>query len=229
MTLGKVMSCCFLAFALSGCSNQDEPIIGDEGVHIIYICRPCEDLLSYQNDMNDYTGEMMNADLHLFTTSSLKQVPEYSNPQRYTKEGDSFIEKQIATLIDPDNRYNGDYPIQIEYRTVACSNIRMSLYDSKDNFIADVTEQAHFATGANQLDCMGKDIIINASKEVVGLIKDGTTIKEYLEYKPMIFAEACFIFENINREFLTTGNYIRTEIELEDGTILVSNSSLRNR
>lgn len=217
MTLGKFFACCLCAFTVMGCSNSndDEPQIGaDQGYCLVYHCRPCEELQSYrENNHPDL--------LHLIVTSSLREAFGYRDPQRYTIEGDRDIETQIGRLLDPDNELKGMIPIQVEYRTVPCKAIYVTMYDADGNFVSDITDQAHFH---NLWEEDAYAILINSSREVLGVLKDGITIKEYLEYHPMVFAQTWLSFDDLNMEVLEEGGYLKTEIELEDGTILVSDS-----
>ncbi len=228
MTLGKIILCCSLVLALTGCSNNDDNMeIGNNGYHLCYSCRPSEELISYQNDTRKYKVDIYNIDLHLYVTSSLQENSSYPDPQRYTIKGDTGIEGQLKELLDPYKEYKGLMPVNVEYRTEPCKNIRISLYDKDNIFVSDLTEQAHFFTKSDELE-KRVDVLINSSKKVLGFIKDGTTIKEYLDCNPMVFAEAYFVFDNFDRNKLLNGYYIKTEIELYNGTKLISNSLLRN-
>jgi hypothetical protein len=52
----------------------------------------------------------------------------------------------------------------------------------------------------------------------------GMTIDEYLECKPFLFVNAHFIFDGLKKDDMKGGKFFKTEITLEDGTVLVANS-----
>lgn len=219
--LFKHLSCVLCLLSLTVSCRENEELI-KEGYRLVYICRPAEELISYNNDSCYYDGNLRNTDLHLFVTSSLKENPFYRDLKRYTIDGDPSIEDQISNLIDPEKKYTGITPKIIEYRTEPCSAIRISMYDANNNFISDITEQAHFVSTLYYPENYNNTMLISSSKQLIGTIKDGMTISEYLENKPMIFAEAFFVFDNLDRDLLLEGYYLKTEIELTNGTVLVS-------
>lgn len=120
-------------------------------------------------------------------------------------------------------------PVPVEYRTKTCKDIRIGLYDKNGLFISDITENArfHYVIGPNSREEDAMNLLISSDRKLLGRIKLGTTIKEYLSYHPMIFAEAHFIFDGVEKGGFSNGNYAAIEIELGDGTILKANSVLR--
>ena len=214
---------CLLVFA--GCKDSGNDTIGCEGLRFGYNCRPSEEVLSYYGDCE---SELRKSDLHLCVTSELRDDPMYRDPQRYTIEGDAYIESQLSKLTNPNNEYNGEVPIIVEYRTEPCSSIRISLYGADDTYISDVTEDARFSADFAWPNNYN-NVIINSSRTVIGVIVDGMTIDEYLENKPMVFAEAFLRFENLDRSMLAEGCYFKTEINLSNGKVLTSNSINRKR
>lgn len=230
MTLGRIFICLITAILVMSCSSETNTIIGNHGYHLTYIHRPSENLIAYQNDYSPDIIDTTCADLHVYVTSSLKEQPGYSTPQHYSIDGDKEIELQLANFLDPDNdKYTGDVPIPVEYRTEACKSIRITMYDKSDSFISDITDKALFfyANDPSDHSEVGQNIIINSNKKLLGKIKIGTTIKEYLSDNPFVFAEAHFIFEGIDKESFSDGNYAKIEIELSNGIILTASSSIR--
>lgn len=214
------------------CSSGDDIIIGNDGYHLTYIHQPSESLIAYHNDYSPKIIDTTCADLHIYVTSSLREQPGYSTPQYYSIDGDKAIEIQLANFLDPNNdKYIGDVPIPVEYRTETCNSIRITMYDKNGSFISDITAKARFfyVNDPSDLSEIGQNIIINSEKNLLGKIKIGTTIKEYLSYDPFVFAEAHFIFDGIDQECFSNGNYAKVEIELGNGVILTSYSSIREK
>lgn len=230
MTLGRIFICLITAILVISCSSENNTIIRNHGYHLTYIHRPSENLIAYQNDYSPDIIDTTCADLHVYVTSSLREQPSYSMLQHYSIDGDKAIELQIENFLDPHNdKYTGDVPIPVEYRTEACKSIRITMYDKNDSFISDITDQAHFfyANDPSDHSEVGQNIIINSDKKLLGKIKIGTTIKEYLSKNPFIFPEAHFIFDGIDKESFSDGNYAKVEIELSNGIILTASSSIR--
>ena len=67
--------------------------------------------------------------------------------------------------------------------------------------------------------------LLISSDGSVGLIKFGMTISEYLSYSPMIFFDTYFFFPNLERAVFENGNYVKMEIELDNGTTLTAYTS----
>lgn len=232
MTSGRIFIYLFTAILVMSCSGENDTIVGNHGWHLNYIHRPAESLIAYHNDYSPNIIDTTCADLHIFVTSALKVQPGYSTPHHYSIDGDKAIELQLANFLDPDNdKYTGDVPIHVEYRTEACKSIRITMYDKNGSFISDITDQARFfyVSNPNSHSEVGENIIINSEKKLLGKIKIGTTIKEYLSDNPLVFAEAHFIFDGIDKESFSNGNYAKVEIELSNGIILTSSSSIRGK
>ncbi|NMA73041.1 MAG: hypothetical protein GX963_02530 [Bacteroidales bacterium] len=231
MNVGRIFIYLFTAILVMSCSGENDPIVRNHGYQLNYIHRPAESLIAYQNDYPPNTIDTAWADLQIFVTSALREQPGYT-PQRYSIDGDKAIELQLANFLDPDNdKYTGDMPIPVEYRTEACKSIRITMYDKNGSFLSDITDQARFfyVNDPNDHSEVGQNIIINSEKKLLGKIKIGTTIKEYLSNNPLVFAEAHFIFDGIDKESFSNGNYTKVEIELSNGIILTSFSSTRGK
>lgn len=194
----------------------------DTGERLYFVCRPPENLISYHH--SESTNFPAAADLFLDVTSALRPDPSYNNRlDRYTIPGDKQVEKQIRALLDPDNsKYTGILPDAIEYRLVPCNSISISLYDSAGKLVSDMTDKAHFHVRDNVLN--GGYILIDSSKKVIGLMKNGMTIKEYLDYHPMIFSEVDLFFDGFDRKYLLDGYYFKTVVSLDDGRVMESDS-----
>jgi hypothetical protein len=205
----------------TGCSDSNDESIGDNGLRFVYYCRPAEEVIS---NMGDYDPNRCESDLHITVTSKLKYDSTYNSLQRYTIAGDASIERELSKWINPKGEYTGDVPVIVEYRTEPCTSVRISLYDVDSTFVSDVTDEARFQTNF-EWPYNYNNLLINEAKEVMGVIKDGMTIKEYLDNKPIIFSEAYFRFENLDRNLLSKGGFYITEITLSNGTVLISRSS----
>ena len=232
ITLGRIFIYLFTAILVMSCNSENDTIVGNHGYHLSFIHRPSENLIAYQNDYSPNIIESTFADLHVYVTSFLKEQPGYSMPQYYSIDGDKAIELQIENFFDPNNdKYTGDVPIPVEYRTQACKSIHITMYDKNDSFISDITDRARFfyANDPSDHSEIGQNIIVNSDKKLLGKIKIATTIKEYLSDNPFVFAEAHFIFEGVDKESFSNGNYVKVEIELSNGSILTSCSSIREK
>ena len=232
MTSGRIFIYLLTAILVMSCSGENDTIVGNHGYHLTYIHRPSESLIAYQNDYSPDIIDTACADLHVYVTSALREQPGYSTPQHYSIDGDKAIEVQLANFLDPNNdKYTGDVPIPVEYRTETCKSIRITMYDKNGSFISDITDQARFfyANDPSDHSEVGQNIIINSEKKLLGKIKIGTTIKEYLSDNPFVFAEAHYIYDGIDKESFSNGNYAKVEIELSNGIILTSSSSIRGK
>lgn len=85
-----------------------------------------------------------------------------------------------------------------------------------------MTDKAHFHVRDNVVN--GGYILIDSSKKVIGLMKNGMTIKEYLDYHPMIFSEVDLFFDGFDRKCLLDGYYFKTVVSLDDGRVMESDS-----
>ncbi len=227
---GRALICLVIAFAIASCHRDEEenyPLNSrSEGLHFIH--RPSQVVCIIANDDNKDTITCPN--IRVFVTSSLHNSPKFDPLQVYETEGDKSIEEQIRKYFDSDaTRYisgmGGDV---IEYRTDICHSIHITLYDKNHKFISDITDDARFYY--QETTSQGKEdeynrLLINSDRKVIGVIKIGSTISEYLSYKPMIFAIANFIFPNLPRNTLENGNYAKIEIELEKSRKLVGYTS----
>lgn len=232
MTLGRFFICLLATILMMSCSDENDTTVGNDGYHLSYIHRPSESLIAYQNDYSPNIIDTAYADLHIYVTSALREQSGYSTLQHYSIDGDKEIELQLGNFLDPENdKYTGDVPIPVEYRTEACKSIRITMYDKNDTFISDITDQARFfyVNAPNDHSEIGQNIIINSEKKLLGKIKIGTTIKEYLSDMPFVFAEAHFIFDGIDKESFSNGNYAKVEIELGNGIVLSTYSSIRGK
>ena len=143
MNVGRIFIYLFTAILVMSCSGENDTIVGNHGYHLTYIHRPSESLIAYQNDYSPNIIDTTCADLHVYVTSSLREQPGYSTPQHYSIDGDKAIEVLLANFLDPNNdKYTGDVPIPVEYRTETCKSIRITMYDKNGSFISDITESA---------------------------------------------------------------------------------------
>ena len=216
MTLDKFIICIAIIL-LIGCKEDDgylhEDIIYD------YKCRAAEDLVSYTNngfDKKDTT--LICSDLSLVVTSRAKEPNDSSLSGRPVNRGDLYVKKQLEKFFETQSVSTRTVLETYEYRLDPCIGIKILLYDANDNFVKDMTDQARFMVRTWQ-----PRVIINTSKELLGIQREGMTIREYLEMNPMVFAEADFMFEDFDRKLVFEGYYFKTEVELED-TVLQSKS-----
>lgn len=206
-----------LIVLINSCSSE-ELIDEDRGYGLEY-CHVSTDTLFIKR--NCYWGDDVDlsiSDLQIIVSSKYEV-----GSSNYYLEGDYDIEKQLANFIDPDGtKYNGFLPVPVKYTTEVCKSIRITLYDKDDTFIDDLTNRARFyyLYGPYAKEEDGGNLLIDSNKKLLGRIKHGTTIKEYLSYKPMLFGEAHFIFEGFAKDAFNNDTYVIVEIELENGKIL---------
>lgn len=218
ITIGRICALLFAIFAIESCDSQENAGFGDVGYHLAYRHVPAE-TLTLLVDNNQA------AELHLFVLSSLKDSIGYNTPQHYYLQGEASIEKQIATFLDPEGcKYKGDMPIEVCYTTEECSGISIFLYDENRNFVSDITNKAQFSFCRDQYDAseIGCNLVIDKDCHLVGRVLPGLTIQEYMDYHPMLFAEARFLFPNLDKDVFSNGKYAVVEIELANGTKLVT-------
>lgn len=227
MTLGKKNSFFLFCFIFVCCSESENDKMSVS--NITFAHRPSESIIALANDYTPYTIDTICADLHVFVMSALKEQSGYNWPEYYYTNGDKDIEQQIDKYLAPELRdYWGELSLIVEYRTEVCNSIRLTLYNSDGVCLSDITEKAQFYANA-PYDWSEKvqNLLVNSKKKLLGKIKLGTTISEYLSYHPMVFAEAHFIFPDLKKETFDNGNYVKVEIELANNTILtgVTNAS----
>ncbi len=218
MTLGRIIVCLFGLFSILSCGKDDAPTIwiGDYGNNIACEHIVPEKMSSVHNCFFPDEVDTANADLRLFVTGDDAISGDVSN-------GDKELEKNIIHAIDPDNECEGKVSITIEYTMKVCKSITISLYDKDSVFIADVTDKARFHYIYKEKEGYYQ-MLINSEKNVLGQIRIGMTIKEYLSYHPFMFVKAHFLFDELDKSDTSDGKFFRTRIELEDGTVLMSDS-----
>jgi hypothetical protein len=124
-------------------------------------------------------------------------------------------------------------PEEVYYVTESCKNITMAHYDKNDNFVSDITDKARFycpeyfggVYNPDNFGPLGYNLLFDSNKKLLGRIKDGTTISQYLSYHPLVFANAFFVFPDLLMETISKGNYILVEIELDNDVILSAKAS----
>ena len=224
MTLGRFFLCVCSVMTLWACGSDESgewSPIGDEGYHLMFLHSPSEMLTVYNARRHSAYKE---SDLRVLVTSIPRTDPAYSSPQLYYDEGDKTMEQQMRSWIDPDGtKYNGDVPVVVEYRTEVCESISIKLYDKDDVLISDITDKARFRDAVETPE-VGSYLLFDSSKKLLGKIREGTTIEEYLSQRPLVFAEAFIIFPELDADFLNDGNYVRVEIALDNGLLLTANS-----
>lgn len=231
MTLDKLFIYLATPLFMLSCSGESEinplsPIV-DHGSGLSYLRWPAERLIAYQNECSNSNIDTTCADLLVYVTWDEMRSSGYPySLESYSLKGDKAMEQQITDFLDPNHDlYNGVVPIAIMYCTDTCKSIRMTMYDKNGSFISDITDKARFYYVENKREV--GTLLFNSDKKLLGKIKIGTTIKEYLSYKPLVFAVAHFIFDGIDKVSFSNGNYAKVEIELSNGTTLTTTSLMR--
>lgn len=213
----------FAALFMLSCNN-DVDEIGDFGYHLSFNCITADSLQVFENDYSPYVLDTTFADLHLRLMDS---TSKNGNGERIEK-----IEHQISLFLDPKgDKYNGDMPIPVKYTTVECKSISIILYDGNNNLVGDITDKARFHFVGDPYDSSedGLNIVIGADSLLVGKLDKGATIKDYLALCPMMFAEAHFIFPDLNKEIFEMGYHANIEIKLGNDKTLKAYSRNEHR
>lgn len=223
MTSGKFLLSCLFCLAVVSCqpdhTDRPDPII-QQGLFLIFRNTSSEKVCAYNNSSYLYEPDSCPGLLVVVSSADTSYPPP-------VKAGDQSIEKQIKGYLElmQGQKYNGDIPIIIDYKTDVCKSITLTLYDKDDNFLAEVTDYARFFDVREEPE-IGAYYLFNSQKEFIGRIEQGMSIKGYLAYEPLLFPVAHFLFpEYGDKEMLSNGNYILVQIELGDGTILTSKST----
>ncbi len=216
MSVGGIFICLLSLIGVSSCEkNSDSPTPNNNEGNFSCTCIIPEKVSSIHNCYSPDEVDTISADLRLSVSGKFSTE---SNPI-----GDSELEERILQNIDPLNQRGGMAYTRISYTMKTCKSIKISLYDKDSVFIADVTDKAHFY----YLMYKNNDyyqMLINSDKVVLGKVRMGMTIDEYLECKPFLFVNAHFIFDGLKKDDMKGGKFFKTEITLEDGTVLVANS-----
>lgn len=229
MTLNKIIIPSFIIIVLAACSKNSDDLNepGDYGYHLAFRHVPTDTVIVLENDYQPTIIDTSCADLHICIMSSLREELGHLTPQHYFFKGDAEMEQQIKEFLDPEGKkYNGTIPIHIDYTTEACQSIRFMMYNKDDIFISDITDEARFyyIYDPNSWEEEGQNLLIDSNGKLLGKIKMGTTIAEYLSCHPMLFAQAHFIFPGLQKDIFANGNYVKVEIELANGFICANGS-----
>lgn len=211
----------FSVLAFYSCHSDYDEELGDEGFRLVFIHRPSEAMKVfnlYETDENSFGVLVM-------VTSTLKEHIGDTTPRVYSIDGVQTIEHQINEFLDPDHTdFIGSIPVPIEYRTEVCKSLRILLIDKNEESVEDITSFARFHHVDAPVDWLdiGGGLIVNSDMVLLGRIPIGTTIEEYLAYRPMVFASAHFIISGVSKDRFTHDCYVRIEIELDNGKILTT-------
>jgi hypothetical protein len=225
---GIILLSSIVIIFLISCDNSGDSFKWSGGDGLYFIHRPSEKVYAYGNAFNADTV-ISCADLFIVVTSLHKEVPGYSQPQLYSIKGDKEMENQIRDFLDPNGTLypGGMVTTPIEYRTEVCKSIRITLHDKDSIFLSDITDLARFYFAGWRFEEVSylARLLFTSDKKLIGTIKIGSTISEYLSYHPMIFAQSHFFFPKLNKNIFDNGNYAKVEIELENDTTLVAYTS----
>lgn len=225
--LGCLSLCAIASLSSTSCDNDDnEFVIGDKGCYLLFQHCPAD---SVRTAANTYAEGEINADcldMIVLVVNKLHKHNWNDLYQPYYLAANKGIEQQLSTFLDPNGEYNGNVPIHFDYTTKVCKSITIKMYDKDKNFVMDLTDKARFHYKDNSYlgDEKFHSVIINSQGNVVGTMPLDLTISQYLAYKPMVFTRAHFIFPDIKKDIVNTGNYLEIEIELENGNTLIANT-----
>lgn len=219
---------CFIV----SCSKDDNDKIGENGFCLSFNNVPIDTLLVLENDYSPSVINTTCADLHVWMMSTSPNIGGNERFQSLPIERVGKIEQQISHFLDPKgDKYNGMMPLPVNYTIVECKSISIVLYDENNNLVSDITDKARFHYIGDPYSPYedGCNIVISADSLLIGKMKIGATIKDYLALNPMVFAEAHFLFPDLNKEIFNRGYYAIIEMELSNDKKLKAYSENRNR
>lgn len=232
MTLGRISIIFLLTLGVFVSCNKKQPQIiepvGNHGEHLYFSHSPCDTVTLISNSYfakSVANLECPDLSIRVVCYESLLD----SAPKQYYSKGNEVIETNIRDFIKKETGedFDGMVPINVEYRTEACSDIHISIYDSNDHFLSDVTDIAQFHyiydKYANPEEWVN-NLLISSKDYTVSKISIGTSIKDYLSFNPLIFGEAHFIFPGLDKQKFYEGYYFKIEISLENGKVITGTS-----
>lgn len=217
ISVGGLFVCLLALVGVSSCEKDEGPTISldNYGRNFTCVCVNPEKVYSNHNCYIAEKVDTISADLAL-------QVGGTTSSETLTLR-DSLVEERILQNIDPMSERGGTKYTSIFYTTRVCTSIKISVYDKDSVFVADVTDKARFYYYESEDDDYIQ-MLINSDKYVLGEMQMGMTIDEYLECEPFLFVNAHFIFDGLTKDDMKGGKYFKTEIILDDNTVLVSHS-----
>ena len=228
------LACIFTLFASckEDVNNDDKELVyGDYGYCLSFNNIPAEEVQVLSNDyyISEYS-EWVN--VHIWVQSFLKEVQEYTTPQHYNLQGNSAIESNITEFLDPEGKiYTGTMPLPVKYTTEPCKSIAIYLYSKNDVLVSDITDKAQFHCIDNlpQSKYNQENLLIQSENLSIQRIELNSTIQDYLQYNPMLFGEALFIFPDLPKDVFSNGNYVIVEIKLVSGKTIKAKSTESKR
>lgn len=228
MTLIKniLLFCSALLFVVS--CNQDRPAPGEEGYFLYFSNSPADTMVLRANSyLADPEANMNCLDL-LISTVAYESLEDF-DPKQYYSNANKEIENNISNYLleTTGMKFDGGMPLKVEYRTEICTDINILLFDKNDQLISDITDQArfHYVYSEFAMEDVVANLLVTSGKQDVHKIDLGSTISEYLSFEPLVFANAHFIFPELEKDILENGNYLKVEIQLDNGNILTSISN----
>lgn len=231
MTLGRASIIFLLTLGVFVSCNKKQPQIiapgANQGYRLSFYHSPCDTVTLISNSyFAESVANLECPDLSIrvvcyesLLDSALKQ---------YYSKGNEVIETNIRDFIrkETGEDYDGMIPNRIQYRTEACSDMHISIYDSNDHFISDVTDiaQFHYIYDKDDPEDWIYNLLISSKDYTVSKISIGTSIKDYLSFNPLIFGEAHFIFPGLDKQKFYEGYYFKIEISLENGKVITGTS-----
>lgn len=231
MISGKkiILLCCLALGAIISCNDKTDPKEDDiapgenMGRALLFSHSPSDTILLNVNCY--YAKPEINMDcLDLEVIPVAFEWLEDSAPKQYYSPADKEIESMLSAFIrkTTGDEFEGDYPLWTEYRTEACTDIKIEMYNNDDLLISDITDKARFhyiySCYAGEED--SANILITEDRKRILKIPIGTTIQEYLSFNPLLFAHAHFVFPEIDKNVLETGCHFKVYIQLKDGRLL---------
>lgn len=225
MTLIKniLLFCSALLFVVS--CDQDIPAPGEYGYFLYFSKSPADTMVLRTNCYLAEPEVNMDCPDLLITTVAYESLEDFGSKQYYS-DANKGIENNISDyLLETTGRkFDGGMPLKVEYRTEVCTDIKIQMFDENNQLVSDVTDLArfHYVHSEFSMKDVVENLLITSEQQDIHKIDLGSTISEYLSFKPLVFANAHFIFPELEKDILGNGNYLKVEIQLDNGIILTS-------
>ncbi len=209
----KILVFCVLLLLCScnGIWNENEP---RNSLGIVFCPRECETvhLDGYHKISNfSYLWQLSATEI---VADSLFLFVEVTSPDGLTTS-DKYMEDQITRWFIQSYGKIGNYPEKIEYRQEFCKSLTLvadkTLFGREAG--QDLSDKFEFYDDAGRA---GLDFLFDGEKKLVGLIREGMSIEEYLSYEPVMFAMEYLRLKEIPEEAPVNVEFT-VNIELSDG------------
>lgn len=228
MILGRKLLLCLCVVGIAASCNKERTPGEDVDYCLCFSKSPADTALLKTNCYLAEPEVHLNCLDLLISTTAYESLKDF-DPKQYYSDANQGIENNISNYLleTTGMKFDGDMPLKVEYRTEICTDIKILLFDENDQLISDITDQArfHYVYSEFAMEDVVANLLVTSGKQDVHKIDLGSTISEYLSFEPLVFANAHFIFPELEKDILENGNYLKVEMQLDNGNILTSISN----